>query len=155
MDVPVSDPVIPAGESFEGFIKDLVLPAHHMERDDIASVFLRIVRILQDIPGILFFLDDLADQKILDRLSCSRIADPVCLDPDTEILTFLRPKIVFPLIKDPVEEPGLIAFHKIQKDFVIFVDQHEPFVRIALSVSVRQFFFCNAPVRTSIFFLGG
>ncbi len=85
--------------------------------------------------------------SFLYGLSCGRIADPVGLDPDTDILTVLCTEVVFPLIKDPVKEPGLIAFHKIQKDFVILVDQHEPFVRIALPVSVHQFFFCNAHVR--------
>ena len=42
-----------------------------------------------------------------------------------------------PLLFCRHQEPGLIAFHKSQKDFVILVDQHETLVGITLSVSVH------------------
>ena len=51
------------------------------------------------------------------------------LDPHAQVVIIFLPSVVFDLKEDPVEQSGFVAVH--------------------------QLIFCNAHVRTSIFFLGG
>ena len=51
------------------------------------------------------------------------------LDPHAQVVIIFLPSVVLNIEKDPVEQPYFVAIH--------------------------QLIFCNAHVRTSIFFLGG
>ena len=64
-------------------------------------------------------------------------------------------ELVFDLKEDPVEQSGFVAVHQLWKDTVVLVDQSEAFTGSCFPVAFHQLIFCNAHVRTSIFFLGG
>ena len=77
------------------------------------------------------------------------------LDPHAQVVIIFLPSVVFDLKEDPVEQSGFVAVHQLWKDTVVLVDQSEAFAGSCFPVAFHQLIFCNAPVRTSIFFLGG
>ena len=77
------------------------------------------------------------------------------LDPHAQVVIIFLPSVVFDLKEDPVEQSGFVAVHQLWKDTVVLVDQSEAFAGSCFPVAFHQLIFCNAHVRTSIFFLGG
>ena len=77
------------------------------------------------------------------------------LDPHAQVVIIFLPSVVLNIEKDPVEQPCFVAIHQLWKDTVVLVDQSEAFTGSCFPVAFHQLIFCNAPVRTSIFFLGG
>lgn len=77
------------------------------------------------------------------------------LDPHTQVVIILLPSVVLNLEEDPVKQSGFVAVHQLWKNTVVLVDQSEAFAGSCFPVAFHQLIFCNAHVRTSIFFLGG
>ena len=74
-----------------------------MDRQDIPLMLLRIIGLLQDVPGEIALLDGIADHDMLDRFRSCRIAAMTGLDSHAQIIIILFPSIVFDLEEDPVE----------------------------------------------------
>ena len=92
---------------------------------------------------------------MLNRFSCCRITAITGLDPHAQVVIIFLPSVVLNLEKDSVEQHCFVAIHQLWKDTVVLVDQSEAFTGSCFPVAFHQLIFCNAHVRTSIFFLGG
>ena len=91
-------------------------------------MLLGIIDLLQDVPREIALLDGIADYDMLDCFCSCRIAAITGLNPHAQVVIILFPSVVFDLEEDPVKQSGFVAVH--------------------------QLIFCNAHVRTSIFFIG-
>ena len=126
-----------------------------MDRQDVPLMLLGIIGFLQDVPGEIALLYGIADHDMLYRFCSRRIAAMTGLDPHAQVVIIFLPSVVFDLKEDPVEQSGFVAVHQLWKDTVVLVDQSEAFTGSCFPVAFHQLIFCNAHVRTSIFFLGG
>ena len=127
MQMTVGDLEFRQGKCLEACIKDLVFPAHHMDRQDVPLMLLGIIGFLQDVPGEIALLDGIADHDVLNRFCGCWIAAMTGLNPHAQVVIIFLPSVVFDLKEDPVEQSDFVAVHQLWKDTVVLVDQSEAF----------------------------